>query len=113
MLKNKKLSKNYEERKVLFTRGQLIILMCIGLIAIVALTMINIQSASAGTTGKTIVKTPENPMMPGNYTEIQYCYTCHYTDSDITITVTVDHETSSDITYYVTGSSEKFEGIEG
>ena len=88
-------------------------LICIGLIAIVAFTMVNIQFASAGTNANITYKTHEYGIEPSNYTEILYCDGCHYDDPDVSITVTIDSETQSDITYYVTGSTETFEGIEG
>jgi len=102
-----------EARQLLFKKNQFVILLCVGLIAIVVFSTINIQSASADIMKNAIYKTPKDPPMPMNYTEIQYCDNCHYSDSDIWISVTVDSQTQSDITYYVTGSSEKFEGIEG
>lgn len=117
MLRRKRFWRSHEVRQGPFKKdkkGQLVILMCIGLIVIVAFTMMDIQLASAEITEKTLYKTPEYPMAPTNISELQYCDTCHLNDMpDTWITVTVDSQTPGDITYYVTGSSEKFEGIEG
>ena len=100
MIRNKRFWGNYEARQRPFKKdkkGQLVILMCIGLIAIVAFTMMDIQSASA------------------DPTETVYCDSeyCHVNDEPTTwISLTVDSQTATDITYQVTGS-DIYNGEEG
>lgn len=100
MIRNKRFWGNYETRQRPFKKdkkGQLVILMCIGLIAIVAFTMMDIQSASA------------------DPTETVYCDSedCHLHDEPTTwISLTVDSQTATEITYQVTGS-DVYDGEEG
>ncbi len=100
MIRNKRFWGNYETRQRPFKKdkkGQLVILMCIGLVAIAAFTMMDLQLASA---------------LP---TETQYCDVedCHEPDEPTTwIDVSIDSQTAGDITYYVTGS-DVYDGEEG
>lgn len=78
-------------------KGQFAILMCVGLVAIVAFTMIDIPIASA------------------LWNETQYCDVedCHENDEPTTwIDVTISSETAGEITYDVTGS-DNYAGSEG
>ena len=100
MIRNKRFWGNYEARQRPFKKdkkGQLVILMCIGLIAIVAFTMMDIQSASA------------------DPTETVYCDSedCHINDEPTTwISLAVSSQTETEITYQVTGS-DVYDGEEG
>jgi len=113
MIINKKFWTKNKARQLLLKKNQFVILLCIGIIITLVFSTITINLASADVTEKPIFNPHEDPTAPTNYTETQYCSTCHYTDPDITMSVTVYSQTTSNITYYVTGSSEKFEGIEG
>jgi hypothetical protein len=111
--KNKRFYKNHETSQLSFKRSQFVILMCICLFAIVAFTMVNIESTSADTIERMLYKTSENLFDPLNITEIQYCDNCHADEMpDTWVSVTVDSETTSEITYYVSGS-DIFDGEEG
>lgn len=111
--KNKRFITNNEASKASFKRSQFVMLMFVCLIAIVAFTIINIESTSADNVKKTLFETPQRPFGPTNLTEIQYCDSCHTNEMpDTWITVTVDSETTSEITYSVTGS-DIFDGEEG
>lgn len=113
MIRKKQVKQGNRLRHISIKKNQFVMFMCIGLIAIVLLSTMNIQLASAGTKGQMLLKTPEYPMEPGNYTEILYCSGCHYDNPSVSISVTIDDETQSDITYYINGSTETFEGAEG
>lgn len=113
MTKSKKFWTKNKARQLLLKKNQFVILLCIGIIMTLVFSTITINLASADVTEKPIFYPHKDPIAPTNYTEIQYCNECHYTDPDITMSVTVYSQTTSDITYYVTGSSEKYEGIEG
>jgi len=94
-------------------KGQFAILICIGLITLFAFSPINIQSATADISAKMMYKTPENPPQHTNISEIQYCSECHADEMpDVWVSVTVDSQTTGDITYFVTGS-DIFDGEEG
>ena len=96
MIGNKRIWGSHEARQGSFKKykkGKFVVLISIGLI--VAFTTMNIQLASA------------------DITETVYCTLCHEDDMPNTwISVTVDSQTPSDITYYVTGS-DTFDGEEG
>ena len=113
MIINKKFWTKNKARQLLLKKNQFAILLCIGIIITLVFSMITINLASAEVTEKPIFHPHEDPIAPTNYTEIQYCSVCHYTDSGVTMSVTVYGQTTTDITYYVTGSSAKYEGIEG
>jgi hypothetical protein len=87
-------------------KGQFIVLVCIGLMISVAIAPLNIQMVTA-------VKNNKNPIFSTNITELQYCDTCHENEMpDTFITVTVDSQTTDEITYFVTGSNT-YDGEEG
>jgi hypothetical protein len=93
-------------------KGQFAILICIGFIALYAFSPINLQSAMADIPGMNIYETPGKPHKT-NLTEIQYCTECHTDEMpDVWLTVTVDSQTTGDITYFVTGS-DIYDGEEG
>ncbi len=95
MIRKKRFWKLNETKLVSTNKSRFIILMCIGLTAIVVFSTINIQFAAA------------------DITETVYCTTCHEDDMPNTwITVTIDSQTTGDITYDVTGS-DTFDGEEG
>ena len=113
MNKNKIFYKNNEARQATFKKSQFVIFMCICLIAIVSLTMITINSTSAGPMERVLYKTPEFPYAPANSTEIQYCDICHTNEMPNTsISVSIDSQTTSEITYFVNGS-DTYDGEEG
>jgi len=94
MIRNKRFWRNYKGQKD--RKSQLVILMCISLVAMVALA-INIQLASA------------------DPTETVYCDSedCHVHDYPTTwIFLIVDSQTSTEITYHVSGS-DVYSGEEG
>ncbi|UCD14654.1 MAG: hypothetical protein JSW60_04330 [Thermoplasmatales archaeon] len=115
VIRNKRFWRSNNARQVSFKKNQFAILICIGLIVSVAFTSMNIQLASADIQEKTLHQTPGYPSGKTNISEIQYCDTadCHENDEPTTwITVTVDSQTPSEITYYVTGS-DNYAGEEG
>ncbi len=94
-------------------KGKFALLICAGLIALYAFSPMNIQSAIADNPEETIYDTPEHPPQKTNHTEIQYCSECHADEMpDVWVTVTVDSQTTDEITYFVTGS-DIFDGEEG
>ena len=97
MKRNKGFWRNNKKHKLSFNKNQFATVMCIGLIAIVAFAMMDIQLASA------------------DPTETVYCDDegCHLNDEPtVWISLTVDSQTATDITYQVTGS-DIYDGEEG
>ena len=93
-------------------KNQLLILLSISLIISVAIAPVNSKLVSENTNDELLID-KENPFAPTNITEIQYCDTCHADETpDVFVTVTVDSQTTGDITYAVTGS-DIYDGEEG
>jgi len=99
-------------------RGQFAFLICIGLTAIVAFSMMDLQLASAFPNETRYCDTEammKLPIASTNWTETQYCDVedCHENDEPTTwIDVTETGQTTGEISYDVTGS-DNYPGSEG
>ena len=103
--RGQKFWKGHKVGQISFKRYHFVLLMCIGLIAILAFTMVNNQFASAG---NMLVHTPEYPIEPMETLETHFCDTelCHDQEPKPSIDVVKIDETPSSVTYTIDGSTD-------
>ena len=116
MNKNKNLYNTPKEHQLSFKKSHFVLLLCIGLTAILAITMINNQFASAGNTFQILNNdTPEYPIHPRNYTQDVSCDypECHDQIPRPWMDVIEIDNTSSTVTYSIEGQTDLYLWIEG
>jgi len=115
MNNNKDFNNNPKAQQLSFKRSHFVLFMCILLTAVLAITMINNQFASAGNTLQMFDNdTPEYPIHPRNYTQNVRCDypACHDQIPQPWIEVIMIEETNSSVTYTVDGQKDLWEYIE-
>jgi hypothetical protein len=116
MNKNKDSYKNPKARQLSFKRSHFVLFMCIVITAVLAITMINNQFASAGNSLQMSENdTPDYPIHQRNYTDSISCNLegCHDQLPQPWIEVIKIDETPSDVTYTVDGQTDTWQWIEG
>jgi hypothetical protein len=116
MNKNKNSYNISKERNLSFKKSHFVLFMCILLTAVLAITMINNQFASAGNSIHISNNdTPEYPIHQRNYTDSISCNLegCHDQLPQPWIEVNLIDETPSEVTYTVDGQTDTWPWIEG
>jgi hypothetical protein len=117
MNKNKKSYNNSRERNLLFKRNHFVLFMCIVLTAVLAITMINNQFASAGNSLQMSNNdVPEYPIHSRNYTDTGVSCNfegCHDQIPQPWMDLTMIEETSSSVKYTIDGQTDTWPGAEG
>jgi hypothetical protein len=116
MNKNKKSYNNSRERNLLFKRSHFVLFMCIVLTAVLAITMINNQFATAGNSLQMSNNDiPNYPIHQRNYTENLNCdyEGCHDQLPQPWINVVEIENTTSTVKYSVEGQTDLYNWTEG